>query len=313
MFTVLCRNTSRLSELINRLLESQSGKHSGGLSFSEIDTMTVKTALQDTPSVKTSENAFTLLIVDDNADILTYLKRILSPFYNVVEASDGNLGLQTAEKEVPDLIISDIMMPVMDGLEFCRRVKENIITSHIPVILLTARSLDENFVEGFKSGADAYITKPFSENLLLARIDNLLKNRHLLKNIWEKVSEPVAKEQPEIKEEEVSAPAIVEDAFIKRFKEYVDKNLADSELSVETIAADLGLSRVQLYRKIKALTGCTPVDLLRKARLSLGKEMLKDCTKSVSEVAYACGFTSPAYFTKCFKDEYGVAPGDGRK
>ena len=313
MFTVLCRNTSRLSELINRLLESQSGKHSGGLSFSEIDIMTVKTAPQDTPSVKTSENAFTLLIVDDNADILTYLKRILSPFYNVVEASDGNLGLQTAEKEVPDLIISDIMMPVMDGLEFCRRVKENIITSHIPVILLTARSLDENFVEGFKSGADAYITKPFSENLLLARIDNLLKNRHLLKNIWEKVSEPVAKEQPEIKEEEVSAPAIVEDAFIKRFKEYVDKNLADSELSVETIAADLGLSRVQLYRKIKALTGCTPVDLLRKARLSLGKEMLKDCTKSVSEVAYACGFTSPAYFTKCFKDEYGVAPGDGRK
>ena len=101
--------------------------------------------------------------------------------------------------------------------------------------------------------------------------------------------------------------------FDERFKEYVDKNLADSELSVETIAADLGLSRVQLYRKIKALTGCTPVDLLRKARLSLGKEMLKDCTKSVSEVAYACGFTSPAYFTKCFKDEYGVAPGDGRK
>jgi AraC-like DNA-binding protein len=168
-------------------------------------------------------------------------------------------------------------------------------------------------VEGFKSGADAYITKPFSENLLLARIDNLLKNRHLLKNIWEKVSEPAAKEQPEIKAEEVSVPMPVEDVFIKRFKEYVDKNMSDSELSVETIAADLGLSRVQLYRKIKALTGCTPVDLLRKARLSHGKEMLKDCKKTVSEVAYACGFTSPAYFTKCFKDEYGVVPGDGRK
>ncbi|MBQ3657412.1 MAG: substrate-binding domain-containing protein [Bacteroidales bacterium] len=307
MFTVLCRNTSRLSELINRLLEKQSGKHSGGLSFSEIDALTVKTAAQETVPVKTLENTFTLLIVDDNADILAYLRRILSPYYNVLEASDGNIGLQTAEKEVPDLIISDIMMPVMDGLEFCRRAKENIITSHIPVILLTARSLDENFVEGFKSGADAYITKPFSEDLLLARIDNLLKNRHLLKNIWEKVSEP----QPQPKAaEEVEKPTEVEDAFIQRFKAYVDKKLSDSELSVETIAADLGLSRVQLYRKIKALTGCTPVDLLRKARLNAAMNLLKKGTMSISEIAYSVGFTAPSYFTKCFKDEYGMPPGE---
>ena len=314
MFTILCRNAARLSELINRLLEQQSGKHSGELSFSEIDTMTVQNlnpAAQNI--VKTPENAFTLLIVDDNADILTYLRTILSGSYNIFEASDGNAGLQKAEKEVPDLIISDIMMPVMNGLEFCRRIKENIITSHIPVILLTARSLDENFVEGFQSGADAYITKPFSQDLLLARIDNLLKNRRLLKNIWENNADNSNKAETQEPQQNNEKTFATEDVFIQRFKAFVEKNLSNSELSVETIAAELGLSRVQLYRKIKALTGCTPVDLLRKARLACGKEMLSLTTKSVSEIAYSTGFTSPAYFTKCFKDEYGIAPGEIRK
>ncbi len=317
MFSVLCRNTARLSELINKILQVQTGKHTGMLSFTEVDEITVKNPQPTTtenPTENSTENPVSLLIVDDNADILTYLRTILRGSYQVHEASDGNEGLKVAEKEVPDLIISDIMMPVMDGLEFCRRIKENVITSHIPVILLTARSLDEHFVEGFKSGADAYITKPFSTGLLLARIENLLANRHLLRNIWETHTESPVDTMPtelavDDKKELPSSPPPVEDAFIARFKKYVDDNLQDSELSVETIAADLGLSRVQLYRKIKALTGCTPVDLLRKARLAFGKNLLTTTTKSISEIAYEAGFTSPAYFTKCFKDEYGVAPG----
>jgi len=176
MFAIVCRNTERLSGLINKVLEVQTGKHTGGLSFSEIDNLTVQSSKPATINIgNNSKKEFTLLIVDDNADILTYLKTILSDNYQVFEAADGKEGLQVAEKEVPDLIISDIMMPVMNGLEFCRHIKDNIITNHIPVILLTARSLDEHQVEGFKSGADAYITKPFSSGLLLARIDNLLK------------------------------------------------------------------------------------------------------------------------------------------
>ena len=313
MFAIVCRNTERLSGLINKVLEVQTGKHTGGLSFSEIDNLTVQSSKPATVNNENNNNKeFTLLIVDDNTDILTYLKSILSDNYQVFEASDGKEGLQVAEKEVPDLIISDIMMPVMNGLEFCRHIKDNIITNHIPVILLTARSLDEHQVEGFKSGADAYITKPFSSGLLLARIDNLLKNRKLLKNIWESqnpISEPIVE-----KKIEPSKPPKPpkEDVFITKFKDYIDKHYSDSELSVETIAQDMGLSRVQFYRKIKALTGCTPVDLLRKARLSYAKQMLEDTNQTISEIAYSVGFSSPAYFTKCFKDEYGTAPREGR-
>ncbi len=316
MFSIVCRNTSRLSELINKILEHQTGKHQGGLSFEEIDQITAadNAAIATANNSETSDNEFTLLIVDDNADILAYLKNILRGRYNVCEAADGQQGLQIAQKEVPDLIISDIMMPVMNGLDFCRSIKDNIVTSHIPVILLTARSLDENQVEGFEHGADAYITKPFSAQLLLARIDNLLRNRRLLKNIWESkitTAEPTTQhtQKPETQEVETSEQ---EDVFITRFRDYVQQNLSDPELSVESIAQEMCMSRTQFYRKIKALTGCTPVDLLRKARLSYGKQLLLTTNNSISEIAYNAGFSSPAYFTKCFKDEYGVAPGEMR-
>ncbi|MBQ4408930.1 MAG: substrate-binding domain-containing protein [Bacteroidales bacterium] len=314
MFSIICRNTSRLSELINKILAIQTGKHTGGLSFEEIDQITAhSTADSAADNTATPENAFTLLTVDDNADILAYLRMILQGRYKIFEAADGREGLEIAEKEVPDLIISDIMMPVMNGLDFCRQIKENIITSHIPVIMLTARSLDENQVEGYLHGADAYITKPFSSKLLLARIDNLLKNRHLLKTIWESHSaEPATTIPTQQTDNQPQAPTATEDIFVKRFREYVEAHISESELSVESLASEMGMSRTQFYRKIKALTGSTPVDLLRKSRLQYGRKLLAETTKTISEIAYNSGFSSPAYFTKCFKDEYGIAPGEMR-
>ncbi|MBR2887368.1 MAG: substrate-binding domain-containing protein, partial [Bacteroidales bacterium] len=303
MFSIICRNTSRLSELINKILEIQTGKHTGGLSFEEIDQITAhSTADAAADNAAPPDNAFTLLTVDDNADISAYLRMILQGRYKIFEAADGREGLEIAEKEVPDLIISDIMMPVMNGLDFCRQIKENIITSHIPVIMLTARSLDENQVEGYLHGADAYITKPFSSKLLLARIDNLLKNRRLLKTIWESHSaEPATAEPTQQTDNQIQESAATEDIFVKRFREYVEAHISESELSVESLALEMGMSRTQFYRKIKALTGSTPVDLLRKSRLQYGRKLLAETTKTISEIAYNSGFSSPAYFTKCFK------------
>ena len=188
----------------------------------------------------------TVLIVDDNADIRAYLRNILQDKYQVNEAADGQQGLAIANEIVPDLIVSDVMMPVMNGLEFCQRVKSGTATSHIPVILLTARALSQHQIEGYESGADAYITKPFSADLLLARISNLLKSRLVLKNLFSTGTNSDNEETNE-------APQIVlkEDTFLLKFRDFVEKNMADSDLSVETIGAELGLSRVQLYRKIK--------------------------------------------------------------
>jgi len=216
-----------------------------------------------------------------------------------------------AREQVPDLIVSDVMMPVMNGLEFCQHIKKDIISSHIPVILLTARALNRHQIEGYQSGADAYITKPFSQELLLVRIDNLLRSRHQLKDLWsvkpaeEPMAAPVKDDTP------VTVPN--EDVFISRFKKIVEQRLHDSDLSVEDLATDMGLSRVQLYRKVKALTGSTPVDLLRKARLARAQILLQESSLSVSEIAYEVGFASPSYFSKCYKDEFGIVPGEVRK
>jgi YesN/AraC family two-component response regulator len=251
-----------------------------------------------------SDQLPTVLIVDDNADIRAYLRNILQQDYQINEASDGQQGLALANEIVPDLIVSDVMMPVMNGLEFCQRVKSSLATSHIPVILLTARALSQHQIEGYESGADAYITKPFSSDLLLARISNLLKSRQLLKGLFgtgngEKNAK--AEQQPLTEKEDI---------FLTKFREFIEKNLSDSDLGVETIGAELGLSRVQLYRKIKALTGLSPVELLRTARLQKGRQLLERTDKTISEVAYEVGFTAPSYFTKCFKDEFGISPSD---
>jgi YesN/AraC family two-component response regulator len=263
-----------------------------------------KTAETEQPH---AEDLSTVLIVDDNADIRAYLRTILQDKYQVNEAANGQQGLAIANEIVPDLIVSDVMMPVMNGLEFCQRVKSGTATSHIPVILLTARALSQHQIEGYESGADAYITKPFSADVLLARIGNLLKSRLVLKNLFGVEN---SKDHEKAKASNTPQTIIKEDAFLLKFHDYIEKNLSDSDLSVETIGAELGLSRVQLYRKMKALTGQSPVELLRTARLQKGRELLQTTGKNVSEIAYEVGFTAPSYFTKCFKDEFGISPSD---
>lgn len=309
LFTIVRRNTHHLTGLINKMLDAQTGGTVTDVN-AHIETQNLASP-ESAENVKPDEDAPTVLIVDDNADIRTYLRSILQSKYSVLEAEDGQRGLELAREQVPDLIVSDVMMPVMNGLEFCQQVKKDIMSSHIPVILLTARALEKHQIEGYESGADAYITKPFSPELLLARIDNLLQSRHQLKDLWG--MKPAA--EPAAAPATIAAPAAtpIEDAFISRFKKIVEERLADSNLSVEELAADMGLSRVQLYRKVKALTGNTPVDLLRKARLAQAQRLLQESTLSVSEIAYQVGFASPSYFTKCYKDEFGTVPGDARK
>ncbi len=317
LFTIVRRNTHQLTALVNKMLDAQVG---GTVTDDNAHKETQHVASPESAgNVKPDEDAPTVLIVDDNADIRIYLKSILQGKYSVLEAEDGKSGLDLAREHVPDLIVSDVMMPVMNGLEFCQQVKKDIVSSHIPVILLTARALDKHQIEGYESGADAYITKPFSPELLLARIDNLLQSRHQLKDLWgmksgqELVQSAAESAAVEPIKPAAVAPAPIEDAFIARFKNMVEERLADSNLSVEDLAADLGLSRVQLYRKVKALTGCTPVDLLRKARLAQAQRLLQESTLTVSEIAYQVGFASPSYFTKCYKDEFGTVPGEARK
>lgn len=318
MLAIVRRNTRQLSQLINKMLEVQVGgiqEKSNTITNDSFVTKEIST--ESAPNILETEQPqdTSVLIVDDNNDIREYLRTILQDKYQVFEAEDGQKGLALAQEQVPDIIVSDVMMPVMNGLEFCQNVKMNEITSHIPVILLTARALNSHQIEGYKSGADAYITKPFQPDLLLARIGNLLRNRHLLKDLWGTSSNASKKEDKTATTENtpLSSEGIRENAFICRFKKVVEERMTDSELSVETIGSELGLSRVQLYRKVKALTGSSPVDLLRKARLNKAQQLLQTTDLSVSEIAYQVGFTSPSYFTKCYKDEYGKVPGESRK
>lgn len=240
-----------------------------------------------------------VLIIDDNIDIRTYLRSVLSEKYNVSEAANGKAGLELARKIVPDIVLSDIMMPVMDGLAFCQQLKTDKAISHIPVILLTARSLDEQRAEGYEHGADAYLSKPFSLRLLFSRIDNLIQSRKKLSKLFSNSDENDAFEKLSNETDKT---------FAAQLRKIIQDNLSDNEFNVERIGDEIGLSRVQLYRKVKALTGYSPVEMLRKARLARARHLLRTTEKTVSEVAYAVGFSTPSYFSKCYKDEFGESP-----
>lgn len=245
----------------------------------------------------------TLLIIDDNNDIRQYERSLLQDRYMVLEASDGQEGLEVAQREVPDLVICDVMMPVMDGLQFTEKLKTNTATSHIPVIMLTAKNLEEQRAEGYEHGADSYITKPFHGKVLLARIDNLLRQRSMLKHLFQGNRSA----EKEIEESQLDSR---DKQFLKQLHDIIQANLSNCDFSVEDIGQEIGLSRVQLYRKVKAMTGASVVELLRKARLAKAKRLLESRSKSVSEVAYEVGFSTPSYFSKCFKEEFGMLPGE---
>ena len=260
----------------------------------------------DLPEADTS--ATTVLVIDDNEDIRVLLKTLLHDSYTVITATGGAQGIRLASKYIPDLIICDVMMPGIDGLETCRRLKNETITSHIPVLMLTACSMDEQRVEGYRCGADAYISKPFDSAMLLARCEALLINRRRIQEAFAAHGNAPAVPRP-------SAPAPAEkngidDEFYNRFVALVEKEMSDSEMSVEALAGSLGLSRVQFYRKIKALTNYSPAELVRIMRLKRADVLLKTTSQTVSEISYAVGFSSPSYFSKCYKDYFGESPTD---
>lgn len=253
----------------------------------------------ETEEVKPDESKACVLVIDDNADVRSYVKSLLRDEYVVIEAPDGHTGVKMAMKYVPDVIICDVMMPAMDGLECCRQLKSELQTSHIPVMLLTACSLDEQRIAGFECGADSYIAKPFNSKLLLARLRNLIANHHRLQQFFG--------DKTTLSKEPVSE---IDKGFADRFRRLIEENMSDSELSVEELGSKMGMSRVQLYRKIKALTNYSPVELLRIARLKKAASLLASSEKTISEITYEVGFTSPSYFTKCYKEYFGESPTD---
>lgn len=240
-----------------------------------------------------------VLVIDDNADIRSYVHSLLSTDYSVIEAANGSEGIRKAMKYVPDLIISDVMMPGIDGIECCRRLKSELQTCHIPVILLTACSLDEQRIQGYDGGADSYISKPFSSQLLLARIRNLIDSHRRLKQFFG--------DRQTLAKEDICD---MDKDFVERFKALIEEKMGSSELNVEDLGRDMGLSRVQLYRKIKSLTNYAPNELLRMARLKRAASLLASSGMTVAEIAYEVGFTSPSYFTKCYKEQFGESPTD---
>lgn len=244
-----------------------------------------------------------VLVVEDNQDVREYIKMQLSDEYSVLEAVNGKDGIVMAMKYVPDVVVTDIMMPVMNGMDCCRRLKSELQTSHIPVLVLTAYGLNEQKIEAFNCGADGYLTKPFSTNVLLARIKNLIENRKQLQDLYKATTVGAV-----IKEDSLKQIGNVDKSFIVRLNEIIMKRMGESDLSVDDIGHDIGLSRVQLYRKAKSITGQSPNELLRIARLKKASELLSDTEMNVSEVAFTVGFSSSSYFAKCYKDYFGVAP-----
>ena len=271
------------------------------------DTLSLEVSEQDLP-VEFSEDEeeqelgydssrMSVLIIDDNADIRSYVHGLLNAEYSVIEAANGSEGIRKAMKYVPDLIISDVMMPGMDGIECCRRLKSELQTCHIPVILLTACSLDEQRIQGYDGGADSYISKPFSSQLLLARIRNLIDSHQRLKQFFG--------DRQTLAKEDICD---LDKDFVEKFKTIIEEKMSDSGLNVEDLGKDMGLSRVQLYRKIKSLTNYAPNELLRMARLKRAASLLASSELTVAEIAYEVGFTSPSYFTKCYKEQFGESP-----
>jgi len=240
-----------------------------------------------------------ILVVEDSGDMRHYIREALADGYQVVETVDGLQGMAKAREIIPDLIVSDIMMPGADGYELCAQLKKDIRTSHIPIILLTARSNEESVIEGLQTGADDYITKPFNTRVLIARIKNLIELRRQLQRKRQR--------QMTMQPQEIVVTSI-DETFYKEVQDTIEKNLSDPEFNVEQMSKKLYMSRTSLYMKILALTGETPTQFIRSYRLKRAAQLLQANFGNVTEVAFAVGFSSTAYFTKCFKEMFQQLP-----
>ena len=259
-----------------------------------------ETTITDTPT----ENHPIVLVVEDNADIREYIRSSFTDIYEVITAKDGKEGWELAQVRIPNIIVSDIMMPVMDGIELCKRIKEDMRTSHIPVILLTAKDSLQDKEEGYASGADSYLTKPFSAKLLHSRINNLLETRKKIASLL-----ALADTQPK-QESAVSSLNKLDNEFLQKITQIIEENLEMEKMDIAFIADKMCMSHSTLYRKIKGLTDMSANEFIRKVKMRKGVELLMSRQYTISEIAYMIGFSSVAYFRQCFKDEYGMSPSD---
>jgi DNA-binding response OmpR family regulator/anti-sigma regulatory factor (Ser/Thr protein kinase) len=247
-----------------------------------------------------------LLIIEDSPDVVLYLRSCLEHTYQIDVAYNGKIGIEKALEDIPDLIVSDVMMPEKDGYEVCDILKNDERTSHIPIILLTAKADAASRMTGFKRGADAYLAKPFDPEELLVRIAMLLDNRRRMAAYFSK-SLQIGKTIT-LNESSMTEDVQIEDAFVKKVKDIIEANYSKEEFSLPELCKEIGMSRSQLFRKMKAVTDTAPSDLIRSYRLIKAKEMLEKGDLSVAEVTYQVGFKDPSYFSKLFQEEFGVQP-----
>ena len=253
----------------------------------------------------TNSKAYKILIVEDDFEVRNYIKTELMDNYEIYEAIDGIEGWNITKEKLPDLIISDVMMPRMDGIQFCKKVKTDVNTSHIPVILLTARTSIENRIEGLETGADSYIPKPFHPQHLKIRVEKLIELRT---NLISKFSKTVSFEAKEM------TLTSADERFLQKAINLVKENIANPDLNIEDMSSELGMSRVHLYRKLKALTNQTPSEFVRTIRLKQAAYLLSQNKINIFEVAFAVGFSSHQYFTNCFQNYFNMSPSEyGKK
>jgi signal transduction histidine kinase/DNA-binding response OmpR family regulator len=245
------------------------------------------------------QNAPTIMVVEDNYELRKYILSTLSVKYKILEAGDGEMGYNLAVENVPDLIISDIIMPNLSGIELCKQIKGNIVTSHIPIILLTAKITLEDQINGIETGADAYITKPFNVRYLEVITNNLIQSRQRL---FKRFSQEVY-----ILPKEITNNSLDQN-FLENVINHIEENILSTELSVENLASHLLMSPGHIWRKIKSLTGQSTNEFIRTIRLKKAIKLIEEGNLNVSEIAYKVGFSSPAYFTKCFRKQYGKSP-----
>ncbi|PXY39737.1 hybrid sensor histidine kinase/response regulator [Flavobacterium cheongpyeongense] len=249
------------------------------------------------------DRIYTILIVEDNVELRNYLKNELKKEYKVLVAENGQVGFELALQKLPDLILTDVIMPVMSGLELCKNIKADLKTSHIPLMMLSAKALIKDKLEGIDSGADMYLSKPFDMDILRSSLTQLINSRQIMFNKFYNGITPKAKEKT----------TTLDNEFIKNILTYVNENINETELSVEVLASKVFLSRSQLYRKIKTLTGVSVNEFIRNVRLEKAKELIELGNDNITEISFKVGFSSPSYFTKCYKEKYGQLPTHNNK
>lgn len=272
--------------------------------FIDINEIDLSTVVDSIDAKVINEDKDLLLIVEDNADVRQFIKDSLGNDFQIEEASNGEQGVRKAMNIIPDLIISDVLMPKMDGNELIRILKNDEKTSHIPIILLTAKTEQESKLKGLETGADDYLTKPYDTKELKARVKNLI---NMSRKIQEKYSRAEIILAKRIEEKKLSN---LEEQFMFKVMEVIKNHISEEEFSIEQFGKEVGMSRMQLHRKLKALTGKSASNYLRSIRLTEAKKMIEEKKGNISEIAYSIGFSSPQYFTRCFKEEFGYPPSD---